>query len=77
MAMSRGPLTECLVPGCVTVYPYTSSAMTFIDGDFGGGVEPIELSLSQRGDPWRTAARAVAAFGAYYPDGVPGAVSGR
>ena len=77
MVASRGPVTECLVPGYVTVYPYTSSAMTFIGGDLGGSVEPIELGLSQRGDPLRTAARAVATFGAYYPDGVPSAVNGR
>ena len=76
MAVDRGPLTKCLVPGCVIVNPYIGSAMALIGGNFGGGVEPIELSLSQCGDPWRTAERAVAAFGAHHSDGVPGAISG-
>ena len=77
MAVGRGPLAKCLVAGRVTVNPYAGSAMAFIGGNFGGRVQPIELSLSQCGDPWRTAARAVAAFGAHHSDGVPGACSGR
>ena len=32
MAVGRCPLTKCLIPGCVTVNPYTGSAMAFIGG---------------------------------------------
>ena len=77
MAVGRCPLTKRLIPGCITVNPYAGSAMAFIGGHFGCGVKPIKLSLSQRGDPWRAAARAVAPFGAHHSNGVLGTIRGR